>query len=116
MQFLTLVQAHDTLEAQIQDIRANLGEVREQAAHRFASEAERLQDQNEELFLTWSEGLKEDLEQRHHRFSEQLHGEQMAVELRLQHIEARAQASGNGAKGCELESSAIHVEVHISTI
>ena len=93
-------------------MKASLGEVREQAAHRFASEAERLQDQNETLLSAWSEGLKEELEQRNHRLHEQIHGEQLALEILLQRAEqAQAPLVLTGAKDEKFGSTTVHVQV-----
>jgi hypothetical protein len=55
-------------------VKANLEEVRQQAAHRYASEIERIQDQNEMLFSTWSEALRDELEGRQNRVIQQIQG------------------------------------------
>lgn len=87
MQALTLYQNHNQLQDQIQDIQANLAEIREQATHRFASEMEKLQDQNDVLFTTWSEGLKEELKRGQQRIHERTQGDHMAFEIRLDRSE-----------------------------
>ena len=77
----------EDLQAQSQDIKDHLEEVREQAACRFASEMEGLQNQHELLFSTWSEDFKEGLEERQDRLHEHAQGDHLALEIRVGQLE-----------------------------
>ena len=112
LQVLTLHQKYESLHDQTSDIKAKVEDVREQAAHRFASEVERLEDQNEMLFSAWSEDLKEELELKHRQLNEKFYGEQLALEIRLQHVEeVQAPSVLSGKRDDNLDSERIHVQV-----
>ena len=87
VQMLALHQRCNGMESQILDLKANIGEVREQASHRFASDIERLEDQTDTLFTAWSEKLQDELSQKQHRFNEHAQGSQLALEIRLHEVE-----------------------------
>ena len=115
LQVLTLHQKCDSLQDQLHDLSANLGEVREQATHRFASEAERLQDQTEMLFSAWSEGLKDELEGKQHRLNEKIHGDQLAFEIRLKHVEQTQETqASSGQNDYKPTHKTIHLEVEFT--
>ncbi len=75
LQATELRAGQEDLRGSLNDVKANLEEVRQQAAHRYASEIERIQDQNELLFSTWSEALRDELEGRQDRVIQQVQGE-----------------------------------------
>ena len=119
-QAIELRTGQDTLRGCIDDVKANLlahlDEVRQQAAHRYASEIERLQDQNEMLFSTWSEGLRDDLEGRQDRVIQQMQGEEMALEIRMRDVDTMtAQLSQKFDSFAQLSSDVIMLKVRLLT-
>ena len=118
LQAIELRTSQETLRGCIDDVKANLlaqlDEVRQQAAHRYASEIERLQDQSEMLFSTWSEGLKDELEGRQDRVIQQLRGEEMAMEIRMRDIDAMiAQLSQKFDSFAQLSNDMTRLKVRI---
>ena len=77
---------------EVEDIKGNLDEAKEQAAHRLAGEIERVQDSTELLFSSWSETLKQEIEQRQDKLIQHVEGKSLASELQMQDVEKLSQA------------------------
>ena len=66
------------------------------------------------LFSAWLEDLKGELEQHLNRLHEQMHGEQLALEIRLQRVEQTQQPPIlNDKKDEKLDSGRIHIQVQM---
>ena len=112
VQATELRAGQEDLGDSLNDVKANLEEVRQQAAHRYASEIERIQDQNEMLFSTWSEALRDELEGRQDRVIQQVQGEEMAMEIRMRDLDAMtAQLSHKFDKFAEMSSDLATLKV-----
>jgi hypothetical protein len=113
LQAIELRTSQEDLRGCLDDVKANLEEVRQQAAHRYASEIERIQDQNEMLFSTWSEALRDELEGRQDRVIQQIQGEEMAMEIRMRDLDTMtAQLSLKFDLCAELSSDMITLKVN----
>lgn len=55
-------------------------------AHQHESDAEKLQDQMEVLFSTWSEALREELQLRQDKVIQHSEGEMMAVDIKIRQL------------------------------
>lgn len=86
MQAQTHNQKYDSMQLELMEMRDQIKEIKEQAACRLANEMDILQDQNKQLFTAWSEGLKEELQERQGHISEHAQGDQQAFEMRLRQL------------------------------
>ena len=76
---------------EIDDIKGNLDEAKQEVSHRLMSEIERVQDNTELLFSTWAETLKQEVEERQDKLIQHAEGKSLAAELQMRDLNNLAQ-------------------------
>lgn len=75
-----------SLMVDVEDVKGNLEETRQQAALTLAGEIERVQDNTELLFSTWSETVKQEVEQRQDKLIQHAEGRSLAAEIKMREL------------------------------